>query len=736
MSDRYVGGIIKGDGTEVTTSRFGTNSGMFTLGQQLNAFDSGNWPSDYDVALELTESGSWECPSGIEEIDYLVVAGGGGGSTGGGGAGGLRIGTGLAVIPNKTYPISIGSGGSGAPSANPQSNKGGNGVSSAFETEANVRYYVSVGNPGVGNRYYIKTEQTDSVAGNVAAVTQKLYEGSTYVFDQSHPTNSGHPFRFSETPNGTHNSPGTEYTTGVTTNQPSVAAGSPGSAVQIQVASPAPQLYYYCSVHPNMGGAANTLANVTVKTDGGGGGGADGSHGHTGGSGGGGGLDGSAGNWIGGGNVKVTSLTSENTFRGSTIQGFNGGSRFDPLSSSPYTAAGGGGASESGQDNQSNTVAGNGGNGIFSTISGTSLSYGGGGGGGVFFADGGAIAGIGGLGGGGNGTAGPRTPSTPTGPTDAPGDSGVVNTGGGGGGCGYQAAGNDGGSGVVFIKYKNKINNRVFKFNGTGVWKNDFGANQVEYLVVAGAGGAGCDNPFGVGGGAGGGAGGFRTGTLPVTSGQSYTVTVGAGGAGSPTHPTNGSQGTNSIFDSIKSIGGGGGGSRSTQGGTSVIRDGGSGGGSGQRDGSTILAGKAVTGDLGGALQGNNGGEGYWAPGEPGASGGGGGGGAGSNGQASFKVSSTYYGGNGGDAIASDITGSTIFYAGGGGGASHPDVTAGRGSLGGNTSTYLHKGGGADAKPTSTAGEDGISNTGGGGGAGGPVGGTGGSGVVIIKITG
>ena len=60
--------------------------------------------------------------------------------------------------------------------------------------------------------------------------------------------------RFSETPNGTHGG-GSEYTTGVTTN------GTPGNAgayTQIEVASEAPTLYYYCSVHSAMGGQANT----------------------------------------------------------------------------------------------------------------------------------------------------------------------------------------------------------------------------------------------------------------------------------------------------------------------------------------------------------------------------------------------------------------------------------------------------------------------------------------------
>jgi hypothetical protein len=79
--------------------------------------------------------------------------------------------------------------------------------------------------------------------------TYTLYEGRTYKLDQSDSSNSGHPLRFSITQDGTHQG-GVEYTTGVTT------VGTPGTAgayTQIVVATGAPTLYTYCSVHPNMG---------------------------------------------------------------------------------------------------------------------------------------------------------------------------------------------------------------------------------------------------------------------------------------------------------------------------------------------------------------------------------------------------------------------------------------------------------------------------------------------------
>lgn len=98
---------------------------------------------------------------------------------------------------------------------------------------------------GGGNKFYID---------GVEAPTGTLNEGSTYTFDQSDSSNSGHPLRFSTTPDGTHGS-GVQYTTGVTTNG---TAGNAGAYTRITVASGAPTLYYYCTNHSGMGGQANT----------------------------------------------------------------------------------------------------------------------------------------------------------------------------------------------------------------------------------------------------------------------------------------------------------------------------------------------------------------------------------------------------------------------------------------------------------------------------------------------
>ena len=98
-------------------------------------------------------------------------------------------------------------------------------------------FTVTVVSTGSGNKYVIDGVQQDTI---------NLAEGYTYLFNYP----SAHPFRFSTTSDGTHNS-GSEYTTGVTVNS--------STQVQITVAASAPTLYYYCSVHPNMGGQANTV---------------------------------------------------------------------------------------------------------------------------------------------------------------------------------------------------------------------------------------------------------------------------------------------------------------------------------------------------------------------------------------------------------------------------------------------------------------------------------------------
>jgi hypothetical protein len=218
-----------------------------------------------------------------------------------------------------------------------------------------------------------------------------------------------------------------------------------------------------------------------------------------------------------------------------------------------------------------------------------------------------------------------------------------------------------------------------------------------SYLVVAGGGGGGSN--YG-----GGGAGGYLTSTFTLSTLNTYSITVGAGGNGGASGSSNGgANGSNSIISgtgltTVTSIGGGGGG---------TVNTGGSGGGGG---------------GVGTPGQGNNGGSSSGT--FPFAAGGGGGAGAvGGNGSGSV-------GGNGGVGLSSSISGSSVFYAGGGGGTIEATGTSGSGGNGG--------GGAAGASGGNNAGTAGTANTGGGGGGGHyqtayATGGAGGSGIVIIS---
>ena len=226
----------------------------------------------------------------------------------------------------------------------------------------------------------------------------------------------------------------------------------------------------------------------------------------------------------------------------------------------------------------------------------------------------------------------------------------------------------------------------------------------VDYLIVAGGGGA-----YGVGaGGAGGLLSGINMSVAPFTA---YTVTVGAGGIQN-------ADGANSTFNSLTAIGGGSGGWTTGPSVDAYGRNGGSGGGASYGSPYTF---QTVPGGSGTAGQGRNGGSGtLWA--------GGGGGGAGAPGGNATGSGSSAGGGAGGAGLSSSITGTSTVYAGGGGGGGYVGGSGGPGAGGSG-------GGGAGASTSSNeSGTSGTANTGGGGGGGfGPS--NGGSGVVIIRYT-
>jgi len=169
----------------------------------------------------------------------------------------------------------------------------------------------------------------------------------------------------------------------------------------------------------NSGSSGSNSIFSTITSTGGGGGGGDDINGLTGGSGGGGGDGGNGGN-------------------PTTNQGYAGGN-----ATNAYGGGGGGGAGQVGAASWNGTTGTrNGGNGVATIISGTSVTYGGGGGGG--FRNGGT-QGLGGTGGGGNG-------GIITGAVN--GSPGTPNTGGGGGGGNAtNLVGGNGGSGIVIVRY-------------------------------------------------------------------------------------------------------------------------------------------------------------------------------------------------------------------------------------------------------------------------------------------
>ena len=91
--------------------------------------------------------------------------------------------------------------------------------------------------------------------------TLELKVGNTYRFDNSHSSNSGHPFRFATSADGT------IYSTNVTVVG---SEGNGGTAyVQIVVTASTPStLYYKCTSHSGMGGQLNIITIGTLELNG------------------------------------------------------------------------------------------------------------------------------------------------------------------------------------------------------------------------------------------------------------------------------------------------------------------------------------------------------------------------------------------------------------------------------------------------------------------------------------
>jgi hypothetical protein len=127
-------------------------------------------------------------------------------------------------------------------------------------------------------------------------------------------------------------------------------------------------------------------------------------------------------------------------FTGTSGQGFPGGGGSGNIADGGTGGGGGAGSAGGTPALNSQNIAGNGGSGVTSSITGTPVARAGGGGGGVL--NGGSY-GLGGLGGGGTGNTGSGN-----------GGAAQANTGGGGGGSGGNGTmGGEGGSGIVIIRY-------------------------------------------------------------------------------------------------------------------------------------------------------------------------------------------------------------------------------------------------------------------------------------------
>ena len=112
-------------------------------------------------------------------------------------------------------------------------------------------FVVTVASVGGADRFHI-----DGV--DRPALT--FHEYQTYIFDQSHASNNGHPIAFAEAVGGV-----TPYTTGVT------SVGTPGqtgakTTFKVSAGAPSP-LYYYCTNHPSTMGS--TSSNASVVSSGG-----------------------------------------------------------------------------------------------------------------------------------------------------------------------------------------------------------------------------------------------------------------------------------------------------------------------------------------------------------------------------------------------------------------------------------------------------------------------------------
>ncbi len=111
-----------------------------------------------------------------------------------------------------------------------------------------VNVTVTTGSGG-GNAYFLNGVEKDQI---------NLEKGRTYRFIQSDSSNSNHPFAFSTTSDGPHNS-GTVYTSVTSSGTP----GTAGAYTEITVDQNHVSLYYYCTNHSGMGSSFTLIETTT-----------------------------------------------------------------------------------------------------------------------------------------------------------------------------------------------------------------------------------------------------------------------------------------------------------------------------------------------------------------------------------------------------------------------------------------------------------------------------------------
>ena len=117
-----------------------------------------------------------------------------------------------------------------------------------------------------------------SINKNIFYIDNKIYDnshpievisGRTYIFNNSHDTNIGHPFRFSTTKDGTHTS-GTTDESEVTYYPTASSNGTHYSYVKKTFPNNESTMYYYCTNHQDMGGVITVtkgLVNYDVTVE-------------------------------------------------------------------------------------------------------------------------------------------------------------------------------------------------------------------------------------------------------------------------------------------------------------------------------------------------------------------------------------------------------------------------------------------------------------------------------------